>query len=220
MGSIISLPSRKAGRHGRRSRRRWRGATLLLAVVAAVVGVLISSLPSPQLQEAAREIVRSLPWGSRIIDRLDTGNRRVRSATVVRGRAQVIDGDSLKVNGVNIRLHGIDAPESRQTCRDRSGRRYACGQRATEHMRQLVAGRVITCRKVTTDRYGRMVAICKRGKEDIGRRMVRDGWAVAFVRYSRHYVADEQAARSARRGLWQGRFITPEVWRRMQHRQR
>ena len=198
--------------------------TLLLAVVAAVAGVLISSLPSPQLRDMAREIVRSLPWGERIIDRIDSrggmgaGDRRVRSATVVRGRAQVIDGDSLKVNGVNIRLHGIDAPESRQTCRDRSGRRYPCGQRATEHMRQLVAGRVITCRKVTTDRYGRMVAICKRGGEDIGRRMVRDGWAVAFVRYSRHYVADERAARSARRGLWQGRFITPETWRRMQER--
>ncbi len=198
--------------------------TLLLAVVAAVAGVLISSLPSPQLRDIAREIVRALPWGGRILERIDTrsggdaGDRRVRSATVVRGRAQVVDGDSLRVNGVSIRLHGIDAPESRQTCRDRSGRRYPCGQRATEHMRRLVAGRVITCRKVTSDRYGRMVAICKRGGEDIGRRMVRDGWAVAFVRYSRHYVADERAARSARRGLWQGRFITPETWRRMQER--
>lgn len=148
------------------------------------------------------------------------GPSQGRNAASLRGRAQVIDGDSLRVRGMEVRLHGIDAPELRQTCRDGRGRTYACGHMAKLHLQRLVAGRTVACRRVTTDRYGRMVALCMAGGEDIGRRMVREGWAVAFVRYSRHYVNDERAARRARRGLWQGRFVPPALWRRMHRKQR
>lgn len=36
----------------------------------------------------------------------------------VTGPVRVIDGDALEVRGERIRLHGIDAPEERQTCWD------------------------------------------------------------------------------------------------------
>ena len=119
---------------------------------------------------------------------------------------------------MEVRLHGIDAPELFQSCRDRFGRRYPCGQAARRHLANIIGGRRVSCRRVTTDRYGRMVAICRVNGRDIGQRMVRDGWAVAYVRYSRHYVSDERAARMARRGLWQGRFVPPMVWRRLRKR--
>ena len=43
------------------------------------------------------------------------------AAQQVSGPAAVIDGDSLRVAGVEVRLHGVDAPEGRQTC-ERGGR--------------------------------------------------------------------------------------------------
>jgi hypothetical protein len=47
--------------------------------------------------------------------------------------------------------------------------------------------------------------------------MVQQGWALAFGRYSKEYLPDEETARAAGRGLWSGAFITPWDWR---HRNR
>ncbi|WP_255744440.1 thermonuclease family protein [Aliiroseovarius sediminis] len=46
--------------------------------------------------------------------------------------------------------------------------------------------------------------------------LVREGWAVAYRRYSRDYIRDETEARSARRNIWSGRFDMPWDWRRAQ----
>jgi hypothetical protein len=43
--------------------------------------------------------------------------------------------------------------------------------------------------------------------------MVRNGWALSFVRYSHAYDADQAGARAARAGLWAGAFIAPWDWR-------
>ena len=40
---------------------------------------------------------------------------------IIQGVTSVIDGDTLEVRGSRIRLHGIDAPESGQVCRERDG---------------------------------------------------------------------------------------------------
>ena len=44
--------------------------------------------------------------------------------------------------------------------------------------------------------------------------MVRNGWALAYRRYSMDYVDDEAAARQARVGMWRGKFVAPWEWRR------
>ena len=46
------------------------------------------------------------------------------------GSLQVVDGDSLRRGDMDIRLHGIDAPEYRQNCQDKHGAEYACGKQA------------------------------------------------------------------------------------------
>ena len=128
------------------------------------------------------------------------------------GPVRVIDGDSIVVGGVEIRIYGIDAPEYRQVCM-RSGRPWMCGITATQTMRSLVAGREVSCRAREQDRYGRTVAICHAGALDLGAAMVKGGYAVAYGAYE----ADERDARDARRGIWSSSFERPAAWR-AQHR--
>ena len=65
-----------------------------------------------------------------------------------------------------------------------------------------------------TDRYGRTLAICTVGGLDVNAWLVSEGWALAYRRYSLAYVALEEAAQAAQRGMWRGRFVPPWEWGR------
>ena len=65
-----------------------------------------------------------------------------------------------------------------------------------------------------TDRYGRQIAVCVNENGDIGKQMVRNGLARAYVEYSRDYLADERYAINAGLGIWRGRHMEPWKWRR------
>ncbi|MGI9463462.1 MAG: thermonuclease family protein, partial [Aestuariivirgaceae bacterium] len=126
---------------------------------------------------------------------------------------QVVDGDSLR-NGVeDIRLHGIDAPEYRQTCRDGDGNSYACGKQAARHLRKLINNAPVSCQVIDTDRYGRTIGVCSANGVELNQAMVKAGWAVAYTSHSLGYVLIQDEARQARRGIWQGAFEQPEDWR-------
>ena len=129
------------------------------------------------------------------------------------GPARVIDGDTLDVAGVRIRLHGIDAPESKQSCQA-GGKRWSCGREATRALRGRIGGRSVSCQERDRDRYGRVVAVCSASGTDLNAWMVAEGWAFAYRRYSNAYVAQESGARTARRGLWRGDVIPPWDWRK------
>jgi len=135
----------------------------------------------------------------------------------LRSNMIVVDGDSLrpKAGGEDIRLHGIDAPELNQDCIDSSKRSYPCGRRARDHLRKLIAGREVSCRTMDVDRYNRTVAVCRAGETELNRQMVSDGWALAYRQHEHRYIGEEVAAQSARRGIWQGAFERPELWRRI-----
>ncbi|MDW8444821.1 MAG: thermonuclease family protein [Acetobacteraceae bacterium] len=130
----------------------------------------------------------------------------------VRGSALVQDGDTLTIAGTRIRLHGVDAPELDQTCL-RDGLPWPCGREAAFALAQRVQGRAVSCRGVETDRFGRLVALCMVDGESLNRWLVREGWAVAYRRYTDAYVLDEWIAWWHRRGLWAGSFEPPESWR-------
>jgi endonuclease YncB( thermonuclease family) len=129
------------------------------------------------------------------------------------GRASVIDGDTLDIHGTRIRLHGIDAPESRQTCLDAQDQPWRCGQRAALLLADLLEGKTVTCRARDIDRYRRIVGICEAGGITINAWMVENGLALAYRRYSKDYVEQESRAVEAQRGLWAGSFDAPWDWR-------
>ena len=128
------------------------------------------------------------------------------------GRASVIDGDTIEIHGERIRLHGIDAPESSQVCQV-DGKPYRCGQRAALALADKIGAKAVRCEERDRDRYGRTVAVCFLGVEDIGAWAVSQGWALAFRRYSLDYVGEEDEAHAFNRGIWRGEFTVPCEWR-------
>ena len=133
-------------------------------------------------------------------------------ATDLTGQASIIDGDTIEIHGQRIRLFGIDAPESRQTC-EAAGQTYRCGQQAALVLADHIGQQTVACEPQDTDRYGRIVAICRGTGEDLNGWMVAQGWALAYRQYSMVYVSQETAAHAAGLGIWRGAFTAPWDWR-------
>lgn len=139
----------------------------------------------------------------------------IASAEPLIGRASVIDGDTIEVHGTRIRLAGIDAPESRQTCRVKATKEtIRCGQHAALWLADMIGTRPVTCATMGRDKYRRTLARCAVDGLDIGAAMVRNGWALPYMRPGKRYEVDESIARKAKAGLWATRFQKPWDWRR------
>jgi endonuclease YncB( thermonuclease family) len=152
----------------------------------------------------------------------DSAQARVGAAAIpsVIGPAQVVDGDTIVVQGVRVRLEGIDAPELEQSCARASGIRFwgfagtwKCGREAAEHVERLVRQRVVRCEGFGTDAYGRMLGVCTVEGLEINSDLVRQGLAWAFAKYSQRYVAVEAEAKNARSGIWQAETKPAWEWR-------
>jgi endonuclease YncB( thermonuclease family) len=128
------------------------------------------------------------------------------------GKAYVIDGDTLVVDGARVRLFGVDAFEMNQSCRVQGNRDYLCGELAKETLETFIGSDPVLCTVQDIDRYGRAVSICRSSSvDDLGAAMVHAGLALAYRQFSTAYVAIEEGARDARAGAWQGFFMEP--WR-------
>jgi endonuclease YncB( thermonuclease family) len=135
------------------------------------------------------------------------------TASLLSGRATVVDGDSLEIAGERVRLEGIDAPEASQTCGGGWLGTWSCGRAATAQLRWLVGGRRVDCEAAGRDKYGRVLGWCTADGRDINAEMVRTGHAWAFVRYSTRYRAVEAEARRAKVGIWKGEAEPAWVYR-------
>jgi len=123
----------------------------------------------------------------------------------------VHDRDSLTVlvdrRQIKVRLADIDAPELKQ----------AFGQRSKQSLSDLCFNKSATLEDQGQDRYGRTIARARCAGEDASREQIRRGMAWVFDRYvkDRSLYADQDAARTAERGLWvDPKAMPPWAWRR------
>lgn len=123
----------------------------------------------------------------------------------------VIDGDTLRLGKTTIRIYGIDAPELSQTCTRKNGKIYACGKHARNALTDFASSGRVRCDTIAKDVYGRTVAKCYAGADDLAQSMAATGNAVAIAK---EYQPAEQTAQQKNIGLWQGKFTLPAEWRR------
>ena len=128
---------------------------------------------------------------------------------------RIIDGDTIILNSEKIRFYGIDTPEKKQKCKDRNGLSYPCGEFATNELKKIISSGQLFCKKRATDRYGRSISICYVNGVDINSLMVKNGWALAYRKYSRDYIDEEKEAKDKKMGMWAGKFIAPWRWRKL-----
>ena len=127
----------------------------------------------------------------------------------------ITDGDTIKILNKRIRFHGIDTPEKKQIC-IKNSKKYRCGEEATNALIKKINRNPIACKvQDKLDRYKRYIGVCFLGNIDLNKWMVRNGYAVAYRRYSNDYIEDENYAKKNKIGLWSGSFIHPEKWRKL-----
>ena len=142
------------------------------------------------------------------------------------GIPKIVDGDTIYINNYKIRLEGIDAPEMKQKCKKEKFKissiigftfyeDYYCGEHSKENLEAKVKGSNIKCISFTKDRYKRYLAKCFKDGINLNQWMVISGLAVAYRRYSKEYIPDEEFAKENKLGLWQGKFLNPEKWRKL-----
>lgn len=193
-----------------------------LAAVGYSSTRLVTDAEGNEDRERSRRVMFSVaPNQDRLIEEIGrdlkasaspTQSARQRMSQIV-GMARIIDGDTVEIAGVTIRILGIDAPEQSQTCGDEGGSMFQCGKFALTWLDGEIGQREVQCDPVDKDFFGRTLATCYVGGRDVGEMMVTAGFAAPFVRYSDRYVEAGNAAREAGKGFWSVGFETPWEFR-------
>lgn len=183
--------------------------------------------PRTRWPNAPRSGRRSSPWwlplvvlialaaAGRYLAQQPDGAVVVSESQEMTGPVRIGDGDSIDIGRTRIRLHGIDAVELAQRCKDAAGGDYACGEEAQKMLEALVLNKAVRCgEQHGVDQYGRIAAVCTADGLDLNAAMVDSGFAVAYRQHSLAYVPNEDRAKAAKKGAWAGSFEMPWDWRR------
>jgi endonuclease YncB( thermonuclease family) len=148
--------------------------------------------------------------------------------------ANAIDGETLFIRGIEVALFGIDAVERDQICQDKDGKDYPCGQRATQALQTLVQSEPVVCLPIVSVNERRVLAICEvvsdaetapmegaaflegYRPDSLSRLMIVEGHAVGVGIGQEVFNEEEIQAQTLRRGIWQGSFQPPRLWRSSQ----
>ena len=141
---------------------------------------------------------------------------------IISGIAKVIDGDTIKIKKNKIRLFGIDAPEKKQQCQKPRfsiffltfNKNYKCGEISTNKLKIKINKKLVMCKYNKKDRYNRFIAECYKDKININKWMISNGYAVAYKKYSKKFISQENLAKKEKLGIWAGTFEMPWEWRK------
>jgi endonuclease YncB( thermonuclease family) len=135
------------------------------------------------------------------------------STTTAEGRAKALSGDTLRVGKTAVHLTGIEAPERDQTCLTRRSRSWQCGASARQALAGLVRRKKLTCELSGSDDRGVALGRCLIGETDVAAELVRDGHVFAAGGFFAPYGSQEDEAREAKAGLWDGEALRPSDYR-------
>ena len=150
-------------------------------------------------------------------------------AETIKGKAKVIDGDTIEVNGEKIRLLCIDTPESNyrgktQYCLDNE---TDCGKLAKKALKEFINRKEVWCEYEKRDMYGRILGMCQEYSYfntypywgTYNYMMIRNGYAW-FYPGGKKCEPFEKAFEEAKKeeyGLFDedlGGFKNPKLWRK------
>ena len=118
--------------------------------------------------------------------------------SIAKGKATIIDGDTIKINDEKIRFAGIDTPE-----KNKIGHEFS-----KKKLKEKIGNNIIICiREPKLDPWGRTDAECFIGYESISSIMVKNGYACDYVKYSKKkYAKEQEYAKSKKLGIWKMNF--------------
>ena len=138
-------------------------------------------------------------------------------STLVAGKATIIAADTIRIGDSRIRLAGIEVPDPDQRCTragTRPGRTWPCGQEARDATQRLLQGQQTSCEVGSKDQTGLASGRCSVGGADVAEALVKAGHAFSESGLVPPYRSAEEAARTARTGVWaSSEPERPAAWR-------
>lgn len=146
-----------------------------------------------------------------------------------------IDGDTIRMGDISMRLAGIDAPEYAGLNEDGSTsiddqicfsgtEPVRCGNEARSALRRLIEGRTVVCKrlfkggKTANDLYGRPLVTCTARVSEhswlaLGWELARAGYVIASEGGPDLFGPEIAEAKEKGAGIWSYCSLKPSVWR-------
>lgn len=185
--------------------------SIILTGAAAIAGIILC--PSSASTSANRSRSGSHSIALALAACFALTGRPAAAGDLLKGSATVIDGSTLAIDGVYVKLFGIVTPAPDATCWDAHEAPYACGRQVRAELTAHIGAEGLTCERsgYSDDRLAK--AVCRVGNEDLGDWLITRGYALPTGDAPASYRQAGDRAWGKRTGLWAGVFDEPTDWR-------